>query len=305
MNAFKSLRYSKIIFSCSVQESAGRLPTALWWRDNIEQQFRRVCCVASQRECPGCPVRKSCMVTFFFSPELHFDGRKNCKGSAPLPFAAHYPDKYTSDQAGGGFQLDLTLFGPAIEKFPYWMIVLERLGSGRRLPFTISRAWAETEAGPQNLFVRGDETIACRPGNTEPSTAGLGPDPVLRLVTPLRFMRNKKPVLAPDFRGFLEMILQRFQNLNHFYGDGPFFGTAKDLLAGAENIQMQPECLRWCERSVYSRSQKKTVSLSGLLGQARLTGDTKSFAPLLMRGADWGIGKGTALGLGRYCVIGH
>jgi len=305
VNAFETLRYSKIIFSCGMQESAGRLPSALWWRENLERQFRRVCCVASQRECPGCPVRKSCMVTFFFTPELYLEGKKNFKGSAPLPFAAHYPDKYIKEAAGDGFKLGLTLFGPAIEKFPYWMIVLERLGSGKRLPFTISRAWAETATGPQDLFVQGDETVSCRPGATEPSAAGFGPDVSLSFVTPLRLMKHKKPLVAPDFRSFLESILQRFQNLNHFYGDSPAPASAEAVLAGAENVQMQPGGFRWCERSVYSRSQKKTIAMGGLLGQARFTGDPAPFEDMLMRGADWGIGKGTALGLGRYSIIDH
>ncbi|MBN2107102.1 MAG: CRISPR system precrRNA processing endoribonuclease RAMP protein Cas6 [Deltaproteobacteria bacterium] len=303
MNLFETLRHCSIRFTCSPQDPRATLPSALWWREQLELQCRKVCCVASRKSCPGCPVRKSCMVTFFFQPELYFEDKKTFKGSAPPPFSLQYPSLAGTAPPEGPFFLRLTLFGPAIEKFPYWVVVLERLGKGRRFPFTLQSATTGHAANMRELYSCARETVSCRPDATVPAPLGIASRAELSLITPLRLMKNKRPLLKPTFSNIVESICQRYRSLNLLYGDAPAPDRPEDLLAKAETIRLSSDDMRWRELSVYSRHQTQNISFSGLQGSIHLDGDLAPFDTLLQYGAGWGIGKGTALGLGRYKLL--
>ncbi|MEI6125146.1 MAG: CRISPR system precrRNA processing endoribonuclease RAMP protein Cas6 [Pseudomonadota bacterium] len=292
-----NFKYSKLTFDCEWKNLPWRPLSPLYWRDRIEWQFKKICCITIKRQCHTCAVSKGCMVSFLFKPEYWFEGKRPFKGSIPLPWVPGYPSLYTDKN----FTLSLVLMGTkAISQLPYWFVVIEQIGKGRGPGFTVKSVYSDTSAGKRALYNADGESLLTDPGITEPENFSCIRKLRMDFLTPARLLFQKKPLLTPACSHIIDSIARRGSTLSEFYGDAPLPHLAPEVRACAAAVKATPVNLQWQERVIYSKKQKETMSLSGLTGSLLLEGNFEPFSPLLGLGEHIGIGKGTALGLGRY-----
>ncbi len=292
------LPVSKITFRCRREETARQQLSPLAWRDRIEWQFKKIACITIKRACDVCAVRKGCIVAFLFSPLYWFEGKKDClSGSLPLPWVPRYPEDISSPE----FSLEITLIGrKAIGLFPYWFVALDRLGKTKHPRFTVISAASDTEEGTRLLYDATGETVVADPGRTPPRTFAGARRLRMEIVTPLRLFERKQPILEPAFHHISESAYRRAEALAQWYGESPLPEAGQRRAQNSRVIVSRR--LVWQERVAFSRRQKETVSLGGLVGSLELEGELEPFGELLGIGELVGIGKGTALGLGRYRI---
>ncbi len=268
----------------------------LLWRDAIERQFRKICCVVRRQDCPSCDLRRGCLVPSLFSPELWFEGKKSIKGSAPLPWVARYPQPV---DGAVDFELRLVLIGTrTIEHFPYWFVAVDRLGKVLRPGFSIETVRSETAEGHIVLYTATETSVHNRPGTVSFGQQADADTLTVEFITPARLLVKKQPIRNFDFPAFSGFLQQRIRSINYFYGSQ----AAETVPADTARVRLHPVDLRWSERRVYSHRQKKELPLGGFLGRIRIEGDPADFYPLLQAGSYVGVGKGTAMGLGQYRI---
>jgi len=290
------LPFVKVTFQCRWEEQPLQPMSPLVWRDRIEWQFKKIACITIRRRCDECSVRKGCIVSFLFTPSFWFEGKlPSASGSIPLPWVPSYPDTVSEKN----FTLAVTLIGEkAISVLPYWFVAIDRLGKTNRQRFELVSVMSDTGSGQRILYEAEHGTFFTDPGISEPRTFAGALKLRLDILTPLKILSAKKPLLTPSFKSILQSIKSRCVMLGSFYGEGEIkFDYDPTAL---ESVSTEMLNVHWHEQHLFSKKQKETISLSGLTGSLVFEGDLEPFGLLLGMGEYLGIGKGTALGLGRY-----
>ncbi|MEJ5375382.1 MAG: CRISPR system precrRNA processing endoribonuclease RAMP protein Cas6 [bacterium] len=293
------LLYARLRFRAQWLEEERRIRSPLHWRDDLEMALKKVACILPRQECGECFLLQKCIYTGLFKPDLR--GVQGDWGGTqiPLPFSLLLPQQ---SNGSGKFELELTLLDPWVDRLPYWLFALNLMGKNKAHPFKIilgeewtGKEWKAFYDGEQDALER-----AVLPRRPEPL--------VLKGVTKLRWIRPGRifslgrPQTKLSFRGLVEALCRRAKLLDKYYGKGEPL-SFQGLLEMASKVASDSLGLRWVERHHCSRRQNTTVALSGLLGEMLLEGDLQPFGELLALGRDLGVGKGTALGLGRYEII--
>jgi len=142
-----------------------------------------------------------------------------------------------------------------------------------------------------------------------PAVPQLPPPPAgrCRLVfeTPVR-VRHENRLMGPKafrFRGLFASLLRRLSLLQHLHSDTPMAADFRALVQRAVPIEPLARQLRWFEWTRYSSRQRTEMQMGGLLGWVEFTAtDLLPFWPWLALGQWLHVGKGTTMGLGRYCL---
>jgi hypothetical protein len=218
--------------------------------------------------------------------------------------------------AGEQVSFGLTLFGDAVELFPYIVLALPLMGQmgvgygrGRfhlhtieaRNPLSQQR---ELLMSPGSTQVK-RPTLAVTPERIQARAASLGGDYLtLRFLTPTRLTENGRLVKSPHFRTVMARLLERFDIMNREYGMGdPAPSPYETLVPLAENIQFVRDDTHWVEVYSGSRRAGTMTPISGFVGTASYHGDLAPFREWLLWGQSLQIGKDTVKGNGIYEVI--
>ncbi|MCX8042630.1 MAG: CRISPR system precrRNA processing endoribonuclease RAMP protein Cas6 [Desulfobacterota bacterium] len=292
------LPVSKITFHCCWEETPQHQLSPLVWRDRIEWQFKKIACITIKRQCNLCAVRKGCIVAFLFTPEFWFEGKlQHPLGSLPLPWVPRYP----ADSVSPDFLLEITLVGKkAIGLLPYWFVAVDRLGKTKKPQFAVQSVSSQTEEGERLLYDAAGSSLYTDPGFTVPKTFSGVKRIRLDIQTPMRLFERKRPLLNPSFGHIVMSIARRAETLALCYGEEPV--SIDGCWREADQSIITTAALHWQEQVAFSKRQKETVSLGGLMGSLEFEGNMEPFGELLGMGELIGVGKGTALGLGRFAL---
>ncbi len=291
------MRYARVRLRCRWEERERRIRSPLHWRDDLERAVRRVACILPRQDCTGCIVRGRCTYAGLFLSDSPSFEEIGANEPGPLPFSLLFPEPEGQEEE---FQLEIALLGLWVDRLLYWLFAVERMGKDSRHPFRVEGGdeWA---GGPWLPFYDGGSGTLMR------AVEARGPYPVpagksleLRWIRPGRLMRRGRPALPLDFEGVVAAILRRAAALCRTYGEGQMPWDRQGLMKKAREVRVTPMGLRWEERHLYSRRQGQSVAVGGFLGGMLLEGPLEPFGELLALGRDLGVGKGTALGLGRY-----
>lgn len=290
------LKYARVVLRCRWEEPGRRIRSPLHWRDDLEGAVRRVACILPRQDCNACIVRARCTYAgLFLSDTAHED--MGPKGQDPLPFAFLFPEPGEEDR---DFRVELTLTDPWVQRLPYWLFALERMGKDKRHPFRVvsGEEWAD---GLWLRFYDGESGGLVRTVEARgPHAVFVGDRLEFRWLRPGRLFRGGRPAVPLDFQGLVAAILRRVAALCRRYGEGETVLDRHKVMEEARGVRLIPMGLRWEERHLYSRKQGQSVAVGGLVGGMLLEGPLEPFCELLALGRDLGVGKGTALGLGRY-----
>lgn len=291
------LRYARVRLRCRWEDPGKRIRSPLHWRDDLERAMQGIACILRRQRCEECIVRARCTYAGLFLGH----GAPSEKGSEKYPWL--HPFSFVFPAPGGDeerFQVEVTLVGKWVERLPYWLLALERMGRGRGHPFHVEEGeeWAE---GQWITFYDGEARALLRAVEQRaPFPLVLGERVELRWIRPGRLLREGRPAIPLDFEKMFVAVHRRVQGLWRWYGEGDVSWDGRRLLRAARDVRLTPLGLRWEEHHLYSRRQKQSVAVGGLMGGMLLEGPLAPFGELLAMGRDLGVGKGTALGLGRY-----
>ena len=104
------------------------------WRGALGHALLRQTCLTGQHDCPACPVRRDCDYATLFEPILppsaDPDARRRYR-DPPRPYVLHIPWSHAGDTPpGGGYSLEFTLFGEAVDRCPDFIQALAEAAAG-------------------------------------------------------------------------------------------------------------------------------------------------------------------------------
>jgi len=270
--------------------------------------LRHTVCMTRQKDCPACPLWRSCPFPALFAPPPPAAGHSLQRFSQiPTPFVIEPPDWGQREyQPGAQLHFNHILIGRALEQLPLIVHAWQRafrhgIGSGDGTAQLRAVSLIDDQGTPHEVF----DTVAER---IQPHTTGidLPPEPApdtltLTLQTPMRLQNNGQPIRPPalEARDLLVNLLRRTALVSEFHAGTRLDENYHELAQAAARIESE-KGLTWRDWTRYSSRQKQEMTLGGVIGQWTLRGDLQPFMPMLHLGQWLHIGKNASFGLGRY-----
>lgn len=234
---------------------------------------------------------------------------------------------------GERFQFGLTLFGQAVNLFPYLVLAVPRMGNdgiGRKLDHGERGTWHRgrfvlrsiEEVNPltgvrRTLMGEGQQMVQT-PQNpvssvqvqaaTEQMMQRLqanGGRLSLHFLTPARIIHEKKLVHQPHFRPLFQRLLERVNELQRTFGQAGEPPPWQELLALADQVTLAQDDTGWWDVQGRSSRLEREQQLGGFIGLATYTAAAEVW-PLLLPWLIWGmsthVGKNAVKGSGWYSL---
>ncbi len=274
--------------------------------------FRRLVCPAEwmNRECHPCALYAGCAYGRVFMPTPPLDAPQlRLQQDLPRPFVIEPPGlDPKAPVSPEGLTFRLMLFGTAIDRLPYFITTLERLGSdgmGRdRVPFDVQSIISRHPAGDECLFTAGSMTVYLPKQRLSAERLGLlagesqgprdknqelngSPSPcprpstvVLRFLTPT-FLKTGSGVEAsgrripatevrdrPPFGVIVRRLRDRISSLCAFFGEPWHYPNFAALGRQADAVELIDSQTVWLTRKRLSTRTGMSHELSGFIGSA-------------------------------------
>lgn len=156
------------------------------------------------------------------------------------------------------------------------------------------------------LWTRGKWCEAPKPVAPFVASTSAPREACIEWLTPLRLRQRNRYLFDPQMLNFsivARALIRRASALNQWYGAGDSDVDFRFLIASADNVCMDNGAVRFAAFTRYSSTQNRKVSMDGLIGRSRVSGNALSaFWPLLVAGQWSHLGKGCTIGLGRYRI---
>jgi hypothetical protein len=217
-------------------------------------------------------------------------------------------------KVGETFRFSVNMFGRAIGLFPYLVLALPMMGNEgvgqSRGRFTLRHidAYHPLSGEYLRLYTMGT-TVRRHPQFTIDQEAvkshaqGFHADKVrMRFLTPMRLIRDGKLCKKPDFSVLIARLLERFDLLQHEYGNPALVSPYQELTPLAAGIKLVEDQTQWVEVWSGSRRQNTSTPISGFVGEAVFQGDLAPFWTWLLWGSCIQVGKDTVKGNGFFRI---
>ncbi len=285
------------------------------WRGALGNRLRRLACVTGQSECTGCPLIQSCAYPYLFEtpPPRHGEiGWLKEYATAPLPFVLapmhewEVPEQHT-------LRLSLTVIGDATRYTPYLILALQHAGQqglgSLRTRLALERIEQETAPGSgiwhdvytdQQVLTLSDAQIVTIPSAPEQAE--------LSLLTPTRLRIQGQYMTAErlNFAALFTTLMRRVSLLATCHAGAdtqPLMVDYRQLAESAAAIDYSAHDVIWQDGWRRSSRQKSSIPMGGISGRLLLSGQAlQPLWPWLWTGQWVHLGKGAAMGLGRYCI---
>ena len=124
----------------------------------------------------------------------------------------------------------------------------------------------------------------------------------LELISPLRLLRQGKPLFKADFVDIFPYLLRRVTALLAGYAGIGLFDDPARLLALAEQVKARENQLYWKDWRTL-KGERQNQNLGGLLGTLSVSGnELAELLWILQLGSLFNFGKGASYGAGQYCL---
>ena len=131
---------------------------------------------------------------------------------------------------------------------------------------------------------------------------GLNDSIELELVTPLRLLRQGKPLFKVDFTAIFPYLLRRVTALLASYSRFELIAEPGRLISLAKRVKLLENRLVWNDWRTL-KLEHGGQNLGGLLGHLSIAGDELAeLLWVLQLGSLFNFGKGAAYGAGQYCL---
>ncbi|HOV39541.1 MAG TPA: CRISPR system precrRNA processing endoribonuclease RAMP protein Cas6 [Spirochaetales bacterium] len=288
------------------------LPTFLF-RSIVGKELKHLTCIFRGRPCSGCGLKYTCAYSWMFETPLEtqpdvLEGRD--RGSHPFLLSVNRgPGEEVQNLI-----LTVTLFGKAIEYYPYLYYALLQAGKSGvlrdRIPFEIQDLSCEGQSillGKDSIHPSsGIQCWELSPSHTNSDTTEsrhpYSIEEKVRVVldTPLRLRIDGKYLDHFTAPQFFTALYRRAQILCSLYGlqdeKEDSFRYSSD-----ESLRIISRSFRWVDYPYYSSRQKTLLRMGGIVGEFLLEGILQKMEKTFLQfGEIFHVGKNTAFGLGRY-----
>lgn len=267
---------------------------------------RAACALPSRRECPGCPVAKTCPYKFLFEPS-DLPTSKRFK-DAPRPFVLFPPEtEVQTFSPGDALSLKLTLFGAAVEYLPYFALALTdigRAGIGKRRAGKFRLTGIYSGAG--TVYDPGTGTLYNLAGHVStleldtPAEADDVYDILVDFVTPARLTDAGRIAEGVTLPILARAVFRRVSALGALYCRWTEIPHYDGLLEAAGAARVVNDKTNWFEWERYSSRQDRKMGMGGLIGPITFGNVPGVLVPWLSAGSVVHVGKGATFGLGGY-----
>ena len=252
--------------------------------------LRQLLCTAHLDHCHGCPQQTQCGYAKQFEAAPTAALTQSRYQQAPSAYLVLPPLRAEGKlSAGETFNWTLRLINPSRD-----VLAASAAACQRALDYGFGSAHVPCEL------------VSLRTHEHEmPLQESLPETIVLEFVTPLRLQRHKKLICADELTAplLIEALLKRADLVMRQHSDQTQGWPNFDRLwLAAKNTAFCEKQLQWQEWHRASLRRKQGMTLGGLMGHVRLTGDWQDFWPLLRLGELLHVGKNTVFGLGRYNI---
>lgn len=125
----------------------------------------------------------------------------------------------------------------------------------------------------------------------------------LEVITPMRLIKNGKPLFKLVFKDFFSALRRRVSHLAIAHGEAVINSADDELKDLAATIVCREECLHWQDWRRLDQGRKEQ-GIGGLTGTLDLSGDALAeLWWLLELGALLHVGKGASFGFGRFRLV--
>lgn len=286
--------------------------------------YRTVCAFPRRQTCEGCPLEKRCAYPALFRPpRVESDELRQRGVTDQSPRALVLaPERGWTRPSGNPVLLRegdllpfrITLIGRGREELPYLVVALQRAAT-RGLGLSLRAPSVAPERAPMRLerirtptgcdvYRAADEKFHPPPDDEQMPVSGFAGDDVeIELVTPLRLKEEGRLATRVSPFGFFRTLGRRVNTLSLLFGSGRPMVNEEWIGERAARVTELESSTRLAHVRRYSSSQKQRMTWPGLLGRFRWTGEgLGDLWPILQLGEVVQVGKGTALGFGRYAV---
>lgn len=285
----------------AVLESERALPPAALFaiKGAFPEAFRRAAgCWAPGESCragEACPCRQTFGQALSPDPEALRRFQK-----PPLPFVFSFPAR--AARPGEPLELGLTLVGEAANHLPLYLAALRELFAlpalRRRLPCRLRTILSCDAAGTRYELLTAAGQI--HPDRVVLIPAGdliVAPPAVdevrVRLQTPLRLMRDGRPLQEVEPAVLCGALFRRISSLAYYYNGICLAQDFKELAAQSRELRLVTPRCHWADWG---------GGVQGLLGSFGLAGELAELLPFLQLGELLQVGKGSAYGMGDYSL---
>ena len=273
--------------------------------------LKKVVCLQKNKSCNDCLLSSSCVYRFLFETEA----QTPIKGvsSAPHPLII-YPLGLSEKRMkkGSVYKFGLTLFGQAVSYLPYVVYTIIEMG---KLGIGKGKGKFELKEVKKRVFDRKTKEIFNHKENKLISLNDCfelkkifnkkwkGERLVLETITPLRLKIKGRLRDNLELRDLIFIIAHRLKILSLLYGNGEI-NLIKDIDLDEilKGIKVESD-FKWTDFRRFSKRQDAYLQIGGIMGRMLFNGAISQIYPLLKLGEYTHIGKNTAFGLGKYCLI--
>jgi hypothetical protein len=278
-------------------------------RGQFGRSLRQVACMTGARACPGCQLYRTCPYPAIFETPPPPSHALQQFSQVPNPYVIEPPPLGRRwVEAGEPLDFHIVLVGRALANLPL-------------IAYAMQRAF-ERGVGPQRAQGDVEDIVLEQPGVPEsvwdPDTSRILPHEqtlavppfaetdtiTLTIATPLRLQNQGHPVPPGSLRPrtLVTALLRRASLLFELHAGLPPVGAAASLLAAAAERLADERRLQWKDWKRFSSRQEREMTLGGVVGEWRLSGDLAALLPWLWLGQWLHVGKNATMGMGMYAL---
>ena len=235
-------------------------------------------------------------------------------------------------EPGDRFRFGLTLFGQAVNLFPYLVLAVPQIGAsglGRKQPdaggrwqrgrFKLCRIEEVNPLSGERLTLMGEgeqmvqtprqpvtvQQTAATAALLRQNLAQNGGRLAIHFLTPTRIVREKRLVHRPEFRPLFQRLLERVHELQRTFGGGAPEIDWQGLLALADEVELVEDQTAWWDLQGHSSRLQREQQIGGFIGHAvyRTADETwAALLPWLVWGMSTHVGKNAVKGSGWYSL---
>lgn len=285
-------------------------------RGAFGRAFKESCCPFPHENGSGCPLGDKCPYGYVFetSPPGELRGFSKNR-ELPRPYVFEPPENTKMEYARGErMTFGFTVVGRAAEFMPYFVFAFSKMGEtgvGRlRARYELERIVATKPLSGERAEVFDGEVVRNRslPTRWEDAVeAARGMEAErsgVEFLTPtfVKYRGRVQPK-APAFAALVQSLLIRLPMLSAVHCGEAWEGDFRSLVARAGEIRTVRDHTSWVSFRRHSSFKNRTEALEGVVGEARYSGATGEFLPLLKLGEISHVGKRAVFGLGRYRLL--
>ena len=301
MDLRMEFNFTKIIFTLNIQADITKPYLLFAIRKEFAEIFRRNS-ECGHAACEGCPASSECAYWQIFSQEISTDPSAIKRyQKPPLPFVFDLPIVPPAPNNGRTLEVGLTLVGLAVNHVGHFLdTVIAMFSMGESLCSGVASL-----IRIESVDYLGNRSILSENGSLVTldllyvlSMEGLEKSVVLSndtiritIDTPLRIIREGRPLRSLSFASLIMSLLRRMSSIAFYYCHMDLDLDFKWLSRESQFIGIVDDGYRWVEWD---------TNLGGIIGTATFTGNLGEFLPFLLFGEIFHAGKGAAYGLGRY-----